>query len=228
MRISHKHKFIFYAIPKTGSSSIRQYFFKELEEEDDPKSFLADPDSTFSSDDWEAWNFHHTKFNNVRKHFETVGYNYDDYIKFAFVRNPWGRELSAFHEKKRNLEMGMQYAKTLEKEMGGLDSFEKYIKSDRYREPLDDRDQLDWIDHGNDPKFFVFKFENLQKDFDSMIQLINAHSDAPDLSKSKLDHRQIGEYKHIPYKEYYDEEMKEIVSKTCAKDIEMFNYEFEE
>jgi hypothetical protein len=221
MRISHKHKFIFYAINKTGSSSIRDYFYRVLKDDYDENITVGTPKPR-------QWNHHHNDFNAVKKHFETIEYNYDDYIKFAFIRNPWDRELSIYHFKLRRRDESKCPAATWQLGDSG-NSFKEWIKSDQYMKKSNDVHayQHKWLDF-NDPKFFAFSYENLQKDFDSMIELINAHSSATDLPKKKLSHRMMGQYKHIPYTEYYDEEMVEIVSKKFAKDIEIFNYKFGE
>jgi len=212
MRISHKHKFIFYAINKTGSSSIRQYFYKLYAgPENNPKI-------TTSVDDSSAWNFHHGTYPPVKKHFEITKYNYDDYIKFAFTRNPWDREISMYHYKlKRRDQYDCAFAKI---ELGDVNSFEEWIKSDQYMKKMNNVPQYTWVDF-NDPKFFVFSYENLQKDFNAMCQLIG-------LKPEKLSCIERGNYNHIPYTEYYDDEMIQIVSKKCAKDIEIFNYKFGE
>lgn len=212
MRISHKHKFIFYAINKTGSSSIRQYFYRVLWRQNNPKITTSVNDST-------AWNFHHNTFAPVKKHFETTEYNYDDYIKFAFTRNPWDREISMYHYKiKRRDQYDCRFAKI---ELGNsVNSFEEWIKSDQYMKKMNTVPQHIWVDF-NDPKFFVFSYENLQKDFNAMCQMIG-------LKSERLGSMERGDYNHIPYTEYYDDEMIEIVSKKCAKDIEIFNYKFGE
>jgi hypothetical protein len=222
MRISHKHKFIFYAVNKTGSSSIRQYFFEELAEENEPSV-------TTGLDDYHAWCHHHTTFRPVRKHFETIEHNYDDYLKFSFTRNPWDRELSIYHYiiKRRDKYGCPQAAKLLNKSAGGV-SFENWIKSDYYSSDAGamiamNLPQCSWVDF-NDPKFFVFSYENLQKDFNSMCDMIG-------LKPMRLGHNEKGAYRaynDMPYMEYYDDEMMEIVSKKCVKDIKTFNYKFGE
>ena len=228
MRISHKtkNKFIFYAITKTGSSSIRQYFFEHRYPGIAGKrKGLRDENGSITGgyttglDDYNAWNFHHTKFGTVKKHFETTEYNYDEYLKFAFTRNPWDRELSDYHFKIKCAEQyNLPDAKAQLKKVGA-NSFEQWIKGGggSYDSEMH---QHNWIDF-NDPKFFVFSYENLQKDFNSMCDMIG-------VIPKTLACKERGNYNHSHYTEHYDDEMTEIVSKRCAKDIEIFNYKFGE
>lgn len=224
MRVSHKtkNKFIFYAINKTGSSSIREYFFEHTYPGKNwglccEMGSLKEGYTT-GIDDYNAWNFHHTKFDAVKKHFETTEYNYDEYLKFAFTRNPWDREVSMYHYKiKRRDKYNCPNAK---KELGDANSFKEWVKSDQYVQERNNMPQHSWVDF-NDPKFFVFSYENLQKDFNTMCQMIG-------LMPETLIYKERGNYNHKHYTEYYDDEMQEVVSKRYAKDIEIFNYKFGE
>ena len=217
MRISHKYKFIFYAINKTGSSSIRQYFHHNNDIDSDDNT----PGVYTGTDKHSDWSFHHTTYRRVKKHFATTEYDYNDYLKFAFTRNPWDREVSMYHYKlKRRDQNNCPWAK---KELGDVNSFEEWIKSDQYMKFINNKPQYlqrYWIDF-NDPKFFVFSYENLQKDFNAMCQMIGAKPE-------RLGCKERGNYNHIPYTEYYDDEMMEIVSEKSAEDIKTFNYKFGE
>lgn len=86
MRISHRHKFIFFSSPKTGSESIRALV--------DPLSDVRDvpfPQTT------PAFPFYsHIRPIEMWAAFLRFGWRYDDYYRFVFVRNPWTRLVSLY------------------------------------------------------------------------------------------------------------------------------------
>lgn len=81
MRISHKYKFVYISIPKTGSSSVRN---------------LLDKYSDVSSDDsdWPS-NFIHPNAKQIKAYFGIKGWNWDEYFKFTVVRHPISRMKSS-------------------------------------------------------------------------------------------------------------------------------------
>jgi len=82
MRISHKHKFVFIAVPKTGSTSVRSII--------DPYSDIL------SVNDKNSPYKHHTTALDLKKHFESQDWEWNTYYKFSVVRNPWERRVSSW------------------------------------------------------------------------------------------------------------------------------------
>lgn len=86
MRISHTHRFVFYSNPKTGSTTVRTLL--------DPYSDIAGVPKSQTSPDFP---FHsHMRPVEVKKIFVERGWDYDDYYRFTFVRNPWSRLVSLY------------------------------------------------------------------------------------------------------------------------------------
>lgn len=82
MRISHKHKFVFIAVPKTGSTSVRSII--------DPYSDILSVNNRNSPYK------HHTTALNLKSHFESQDWEWNSYYKFSVVRNPWERRVSSW------------------------------------------------------------------------------------------------------------------------------------
>ena len=86
-RISHKHKFIFFAFPKTGSESVRQML--------DPYSDIKAVHKSKITKDNPFYT--HITPEETKKIFIKKGWNFDDYFKFACIRNPYSRLLSLYN-----------------------------------------------------------------------------------------------------------------------------------
>ena len=205
MRISHKYKFVFIAIPKTGSTTIR----KVLDQYSDVIS-VGDRNSPY---------IHHTSAYKLKKHFEEVGWNWDEYFKFAFVRNPWDRLVSSFNYQKKVVH---------EKEKYGIDNpnyedYKRFTKDNNFSSWMNPPLKMGpnfkaLVDESNNFLMdFIGKFENLQEDFNTICDKI-------EIPQQKLPHKNKTNHKH--YTEYYDEETRQLVAKKFAKDIEYFGYEF--
>jgi hypothetical protein len=187
MRISHKHKFVFIAVPKTGSTSVRSII--------DPYSDIV------SVNDRNSPYKHHTTALDLKKHFESEGWNWDDYYKFSVVRNPWERRVSS-------------WAYRLKKGQHNHTEFKDFVMH------YPANPQVNWLfdESGNSLMDYIFKLEDL----DGMDKVF----DDLNIPKVNLPHKNKNNHKH--YTEYYDNEAREMVAEKYAKDIEYFGYEFKE
>ena len=184
--INHKHKFIFIHINKCGGTTIDTLFNGE---------FAGHKKAFYYKE------LYPKEFNN--------------YFKFAFVRNPWDRVVSFYHYQVKRKWDFYPFNETI--------SFKKFVKEwlrqMRRQTTLSTNSCYDWISDKNDDLLvdFIGRLENFQQDFNTICDKIGIpHQQLPYTNKTN----------HKHYTEYYDDETKEIVAKKYAKDIEYFGYEF--
>ena len=88
MIISHKHRFVFVAVPKVASQSIRLAFRPFLADGDEEQATLFD--KLYSTDPHMAAKGHgHFTASELKEHLGPGVWN--SYFTFGFVRNPWER-----------------------------------------------------------------------------------------------------------------------------------------
>ena len=210
--ISNKHKFIFFAIPKNCSTTIR----KVLRPYADVEESLQ---YTRIKTRTRMWDHIHANPHEMASHFTEQNWNMNQYFKFAFVRNTWVRVVSMYtYRSKRYTELHGEdrYTKAHPDMARWLveatpDNFKSYLKIS----PTSAGDQMQWVDECD----FVGRFENLQSDFDFVCSKIGITcQELPHINKSK----------HKHYTEYYDDETRTIVAEKYAKEIEYFGYRFGE
>ena len=225
--ISDKYKTVFVHIPKTGGQSIEHFFLN-----------LHDLD-------WNSRDQLLLRENKLRKYgperlshltaFEYKRYGYlssnlyEKYFKFSFVRNPYSRLVSEYNYVSSSRHM--TFKEFLKIGFSGTDSF-----SDQYRHMMP---QYEFI-YGRNKQLlvdFVGKFENLQSDFDRICLILKIRDKVlPHVNSSKKANNVKDKIKkiifkpktiHEHYTEYYDDELKGLVEKKYFRDLETFDYTFE-
>lgn len=209
MLISHSRKFIFIHVYKVAGMSIRS----ALDE------YASKPDiinrvfyklglnlrSPFQKNRMFA--FHATARDLERGLPDEI---YNNYFKFAFVRNPWDWQVSLYQFM---LDSPDHFQYEIVKSMS---SFEGYVEWRIYE---DKRLQKDFVTN-QDGKIivdFVGRYERLDLDFEHICQRISIQKPLPHLNPSK----------HGDYRGYYNDRSKKMVEEHFAEDIELFGYSFE-
>ena len=212
MRISHSKKFLYIAIPKTASTSIRVAL--------DPFSDVRGLRSPCS-----ALGPHATALM-LQEYFRDKELKWGEYFKFCFVRNPWQRVVSQYFSV---LRIAQEKAGTPAwqeqclKIISECSNFSEFVKKEYIKNPnemwryFQDRDGKTIVD-------FVGRFENLEEDF----QIICDKIDLPNIKLSHLQPNQIviNKPNHGPYRDYYTPELVKLVAEFHMKDIGLFGYKF--
>jgi len=223
MYVSHKKKIIFLAVPKTASASIRSSLIK-----------LAGPNEKSVLNNLQHYDDHvcpDILIEALRKDVNFLGWK--KYFKFVFVRNPWDREVSLYNYRIKTIEVfkKMGYKKLTPMQKSFFDfnkkfvknhpTFESAIQSYVGKENIFHSPMHKWTHDKNLNQVvdFIGKLENINQDFHN-ICFLNG------LPQKRL--KKTNQTKHDHYSSYYTDETREIVENLYKKDIELFDYHFEE
>lgn len=144
------------------------------------------------------------------------------YYKFTFVRNPWDRLVSTFFFLKKG---GLTEKDKIWAEANLLaftdfkDFVKQWLSEKSINNSLHFQHQHVFLEdeQGKIAVDFIGRFENIDEDFKTITDKLNIKRI---LKKTNTSQRK------KDYRDYYDEETKEIVNEVYKKDIQLFNYEF--
>ena len=178
--INHKYKCIFIHIPRTSGTSLEKSF-----------GYGDAPDKHYNAQDI----------------FNKVGTKvWNSYFKFTFVRNPWDRVISLYHQPAFN-KIGEKSGKSLEYFL------ENYS-------PYSWEHGITFCDYLNYGKIdFVGRFESREDDIRFVSKKIG-------LEITSSYHSRRTKHKH--YTEYYNNGTRATVAAIYKDDIELFRYKFGE
>lgn len=141
---------------------------------------------------------------------------YDSLFSFAFVRNPWCKQVSFYTYIRRDP------GHHLHTMMMKFNTFEDYIRTLPEQDVCLRTQQLDTISFDGIPRVdFIGRFEYIERDFETITERIGVVAVLPP-TKFELHRSRQAKY----YRQYYTKETKEIVARVFARDIRIFDYEF--
>jgi hypothetical protein len=227
MQISHRYKFIFFSFPKTGSESIRELLEPYSDIEVVPYWQRSDQNPFYS----------HISPAEVKQLFEKNGWNYDEYYKFTFVRNPWARLVSLYNMiyntrpptsiagkiraffsglKKPGFKQWLSSTKTDGKGAGGPDDQRWQVYgSYSIASYILDADGNELVDE-------IVKLEEINDRIPAILKRIGI-PDADQLTIPFINKRPSKKYS-----DFYDDETSKLISQRYQYDIERFGYRFED
>ena len=208
MIISHKHRYIFFAIPKTGTHSVRQALREQMGEQDLEQVGLF-VTKRFPFPEFKDIGHGHISARQIRP---VLGDEmFTSYTKFAFVRNPFDRFVSycAFMSRTTNIFQTepLRYMKYVIRELKPLDHV-LYLPQSALVTGANGELELDQVGRN----------ETMQASFDEICRHVG-------MQPAQL--ARVNSSKHRPYQEYYDRDLVGWVSDLYRRDLELFNYRFE-
>jgi len=219
MLISNSHRFIFFHTGKTGGMSMRnilQYYAQE------PEKFkihrpaqMLDGKPNKMYDVWQTLLLH-AKASDAQQELPADIFN--DFYKFAFVRNPWDLQVSMYHFILR------EPTSSTYSQVSQLGSFEAFIEwviktPAPYPKGITKLQQQMLCDEeGNLLVDFVGRYETLHQDFELICQKLGIPEKLPHLNKSQ----------HNDYRSYYNDYTQNLVAEHFKLDIELLGYAFSE
>ena len=199
--ISHQHRFIFIHITKTAGTSIEKA--------------LRDETCQLLPGEWDHARIRHTPLNHLTLQ-ELADYGIltptqlESYFKFCFVRNPWDRLISEVFCRWmspwfKDLTVDQRIRRACE--LAATRGIANHIRL-----------QQDFVSAGGLQMDFIGRFEHLEEDFGHVCRLLGIEASLPHLNRSS----------HRSYQEYYDEETRALAAATYRRDIDAFQYSFED
>jgi hypothetical protein len=206
MIISTLHKFVFVAIPKTGTHAVRQALREHMGPQDMEQVGLF-VQRSLPIPALAQIGHGHITLEQLRPHVKAEAW--DSFFKFAFVRNPFDRFVS--------------YCAFITREGDEFEDDPKAVMRDVLADP-----PLDHILFHPQHKFitdasggvladYVGRVEEMQESYDE----ISSRIGIPTATLEK-----VNATKRRNYREYFDDQLIEGVAKLYARDLELFGYEF--
>lgn len=207
MIISNLHRFVFVAIPKTGTHSVRQALRRHLAS-DDLEQVALFVGKKFPFSQLADIKHGHITLQQVRPFMH--GDQFASYFKFAFVRNPFDRFVSYCAFMSRN---SGEFAAN---PRGFMKHILFNIRPSEHVLFLPQHHFLTDTD-GSLMSDYVGRVEDMQASYDSICERLG-------LPGSVLD--RVNSSSRGDYREYYDQELVEGVGDLYRKDLELFGYGF--
>ncbi|HBH54264.1 MAG TPA: chondroitin 4-O-sulfotransferase [Planctomycetaceae bacterium] len=147
---------------------------------------------------------------------------FDQYFKFAFVRNPWERLVSA-HEYFLQDRQPPGTQNWVRQQFGHFRDFDEFVKHWVPRRAMRSEQphfhtQSSFVTLGGHVAVdFLGRMENLEEDFATIARRLGQEVSLPRMNATPRDR---------PYRDYYTAASRQIVAEVYAEDIQRFGYQF--
>lgn len=207
MIISERHQFIFVAIPKTGTHSVRRALRPHMGEQDLEQVQLFEK-KEFPHPKLASLGHGHISLSQLQPFIEPS--KFQAFFKFAFVRNPFDRFVSycAFMTREKG-EFEREPARVMRHILFAAPPMRHILF----------QPQSSFV-VGRDGKLltdYVGRVEEMQSSFEEICDRIG-------IERATLE--RANESSRGNYRQYYDQQLIDGVAKLYARDLELFGYEF--
>jgi hypothetical protein len=209
MIVSHRHRFIFAAVPKTGTHAVRQALREQMGDEDVEQVGLF-VDKRFPWADLAAIRHGHLPLRQVRPHLGEEAFA--AYFKFAFVRNPFDRFVSYCAFMLRGGDEFVTRPQDVMRHFLFIEPPEQHVLFQPQASLLVDEDGRTLLTDA------VGRVEDMQGSYDALCARIG-------IASRPLD--RVNGSRHGDYRRYYDQSLIDAVAARYALDLELFGYDFE-
>lgn len=209
MIVSHRHRFIFAAVPKTGTHAVRQALREQMGDEDVEQVGLF-IDKRFPWSDLAAIRHGHLSLQQVRPHLGEAAFT--GYLKFAFVRNPFDRFVSYCAFMLRGGDLFERQPREV---------MRKFLFDQPPEQHILFQPQASLLVDGNGETLLtdmVGRVEDMQGSYDAICARIGI----PSRPLERINGTIRGDYRR-----YYDPELVDAVAARYARDLDLFGYTFE-
>lgn len=206
MIISALHKFIFVAVPKTGTHSVRQALRQHMGPKDVEQVGLF-VKKHFPIPELAQLQHGHLSLQQIRPYMRPE--EWESFFKFAFVRNPFDRFVS--------------YCAFMTRDSGQFETDPKAVMRHILEKPplqhilFQPQHLLVMNADGQLLSDYIGRVEEMQRSYDEICERIGIPTAA--LEKVNASQRR-------DYRDYYDQALIDGVAKLYARDLELFGYEF--
>lgn len=209
MIVSHRHRFIFAAVPKTGTHSVRQALREQLGDGDVEQVGLF-VNKRFPWEELAAIQHGHLSLRQVRPYLGEEAFS--GYFKFAFVRNPFDRFVSYCAFMLRGGDVFQQRPREVMRHFLFGEPPEHHILFQPQASLLTDEDGESLLADR------VGRVEDMQGSYDEICARIG-------IASRPLD--RVNDSRRGDYRRYYDQVLIDGVAARYAQDLDLFGYTFE-
>lgn len=207
MIVSHLHRYIFVAVPKTGTHSVREALRPHMGPDDIEQARLL-VQKSFPFPELARIGHGHLSFQQVRPFIGEEAFS--SYLKFAFVRNPFDRFVSycAFTTSRDG---------AFRRDPKAVMRHFLFVAPPHHHMVFQPQHKFVTGPDGALQADVIGRVEEMQEDFDGICSRIG-------IPTSQLGRKNSSQ--HEDYRGYYDQQLIDGVKRLYARDLELFGYDF--